>query len=108
MQHTLFSSVLLFLISIGSSLSAQTTVEKTGDRWSIFVDGEPFEVKGVTFGYDDDVANYPQHFQELKFLGVNSIRTWGTGPNTPELLDAAEKEGIKVMLGIWMRHGRPG
>ena len=39
---------------------------------------------------------------------MNTIRTWGTGENTLELLDAAHSHGIKVMLGIWMRHGRPG
>lgn len=32
----------------------------------------------------------------------------GNGDNTSDLLDAAEKYGIKVMVGIWMRHGRPG
>jgi beta-galactosidase/beta-glucuronidase len=89
-------------------LSAQTTVEKQGNKWTLRVDGAPFDVKGVTFGYDEDVQNYDAYFQDLKFLGVNTIRTWGTGVHTPELLDAADKYGIKVMLGIWMRHGRPG
>jgi len=41
-------------------------------------------------------------------LGVNTIRTWGVGEHTASLLDAAQKYNIKVMLGIWMRHGRPG
>ena len=41
-------------------------------------------------------------------MGVNTIRTWATGKNTKKLLDVAEKYNIKVMLGIWMRHGKPG
>jgi hypothetical protein len=98
----------LLLLAADFNLSAQTTVVKQGDGWVLRVDGEPFDVKGVTFGYDEDVENYDVYFQELKFLGVNSIRTWGTHENTPQLLDAAERHGIKVMLGIWMRHGRPG
>ncbi|MBT8268406.1 MAG: hypothetical protein KJN59_04210 [Bacteroidia bacterium] len=72
------------------------------------VNGSPFEIKGATFGYDKDVANYDLYFQDLKSLGVNTIRTWATDENTPQLLDAAHKYDIKVMVGIWMRHGRPG
>ncbi|MEO1030845.1 MAG: glycoside hydrolase family 2 TIM barrel-domain containing protein [Bacteroidota bacterium] len=87
---------------------SQTTVEKIGDNWVLSVDGEPFDVKGATFGYDNDVENYDRYFEDLKFLGVNTIRTWATGENATKLLDAAHKHGIKIMMGIWMRHGRPG
>jgi len=87
---------------------AQTRVQQNEGQWQFMIDGEAFKVKGATFGYDEDVANYDDYFKELKFLGVNSIRTWGTGKNTGALLDAAEKFNIKVMLGIWIRHGRPG
>ncbi|MCB9286562.1 MAG: hypothetical protein H6560_04525 [Lewinellaceae bacterium] len=72
------------------------------------VDGQPFEVKGVGFGYGDEVDNYDAYFQGLQFLGVNTIRTWGTNEHTRRLLDVAHKYGMKVMVGIWMRHGRPG
>jgi hypothetical protein len=88
--------------------SAQTRVQQNDGQWQFIIDAEAFKVKGATFGYDDDVTNYDDYFKELKFLGVNSIRTWGTGEHTGALLDAAEKYNIKVMLGIWMRHGRPG
>jgi hypothetical protein len=89
-------------------LLAQVTVEQIGTRWTLLVDGQPFPIKGATFGYVDSVTNYDRYFQDLTFLGVNTIRTWGTDENTPQLLDAAETHGIKVMLGIWLRHGRPG
>lgn len=106
--RSLHPLLFLLLLAVSFHLSAQTTVEKQGNKWTLRVDGTPFDVKGVTFGYDEDVQNYDAYFQDLKFLGVNTIRTWGTGAHTPELLDAADKYGIKVMLGIWMRHGRPG
>ncbi|NBC58354.1 MAG: hypothetical protein GVY05_08755 [Bacteroidetes bacterium] len=68
---------------------------------------KPFDVKGVTFSYNES-DNYDKYFKELTTLGVNTIRTWGTDNNTKHLLDTAHKYDIKVMLGIWMRHGQPG
>jgi len=99
--------ILLISLNIGN-IYAQTTIDKINGNWELLVDGKSFEVKGVTFGYDNDTDNYDAHFKDLKFLGVNTIRTWATGNNTTKLLDAAHKNGIKVMVGIWMRHGRPG
>ncbi len=101
-------SMILCYVLCSINLHAQTTVENIGEEWALKVDGEAFKLKGVTFGYDEDVNNYDKYFQELNFLGVNTIRTWGTGEHTEQLLDAAQKHNIKVMLGIWMRHGRPG
>ena len=98
--------VFCFLWSLVSF--AQTTVEKIEGQWVLKVDGEPFEVKGATWGYDKDVENYDAYFKDLKSLGVNTIRLWATGDNTPKLMDVAHANGIKVMVGIWMRHGRPG
>jgi hypothetical protein len=101
-------SLFLLITLLTLKTEAQTTVENINGKWTFLVDNKPFEVKGATFGFDEDVANYDQYFQELQYLGVNTIRTWGTGEYTPQLLDAAHSHGIKVMLGIWMRHGRPG
>lgn len=98
----------LCFIGLNTIAFAQSKVEKTGSQWQLLVDGKPFEVKGATFGHIKDVNNYDTYFEDLKFLGVNSIRTWATGKETKALLDAAEKHGIKIMMGIWMRHGRPG
>ncbi len=98
--------LIVWLISIFSF--SQTMVIKYNKQWQLTVDGQPFRVKGVTFGYDKEIANYDTYFKDLKFLGVNTIRTWATDKHTPQLLDAAYKNDIKVMVGIWMRHGRPG
>ncbi len=89
-------------------LNAQTTVKKIDSTWTLFVDDKPFEVKGATFGYMEDVANYDSYFKDLQFLGVNTIRLWATNDDTIKLLNAAQKHNIKVLIGIWMRHGRPG
>ena len=67
------------------TISAQTSIKKENDAWVLLVDENPFEVKGVTFGYENDVANYDKHFKDLNFLGVNTIRTWGSGKNTKKL-----------------------
>jgi hypothetical protein len=99
---------LILTLVVSENIKAQTTVKNIDGRWTIVVDGLPFDMKGVTFGYDDDVDNYEKYFQELNYLGINTIRTWGTGANTKKMLDAAHAHGIKVMLGIWMRHGRAG
>ncbi|NNF35487.1 MAG: hypothetical protein HKN68_15365, partial [Saprospiraceae bacterium] len=104
----LFISILLFLSISIVKIVAQVSVQQSGDDWQLIVAGQPFDVKGVTFGYEKDLENYDRYFNDLQFLGVNTIRTWGTGKNTPALLDAAQTHGIKVMIGIWMRHGRPG
>lgn len=96
------------ILLITTTHHAQVIVKKVDSAWTFYVDSKPFDVKGVTFGYDNDVDNYEAYFRELQFLGVNSIRTWGTGEHTLQLLDTAEKYNIKVMLGIWMRHGRAG
>ncbi len=98
--------LLLFVSTVISS--AQTTVDKVNGKWELLVNGKPYEVKGATFGFDKDIDNYDIYLKDLKFLGVNTIRTWATGKNTSKLLDAAHANDIKVMLGIWMRHGRPG
>jgi beta-galactosidase/beta-glucuronidase len=109
MFMSLKSYAISFLVILFTFISsAQTTVEKVGEEWVLKVDNQSFDIKGATFGYDDNVDKYDDYFQELNFLGVNTIRTWGTGENTKQLLDSAEKHNIKVMLGIWMRHGRPG
>ena len=88
--------------------NAQVTVVKKDSTWNLHINGKPFKVKGATFGHTNDVANYDTYFKDLQSLGVNTIRTWATGKNTKKLLDIAEKYNIKVMVGIWMRHGRPG
>lgn len=101
-------SLVITLIYFSNLVYAQTSIQKTNNQWQLLVDGKPYEIKGITFGPADDVENYDKHFKDLQYLGVNTIRTWATGKNSKALFDAAHKHNIKVMAGIWMRHGRPG
>ncbi len=89
--------------------AAKTIVKKTENGgWELLVDNKPFKVKGVTFGGDADKATIGKKLKDLQFLGVNTIRIWGSNETTKILLDSANAYGIKVMVGIWLRHGRPG
>lgn len=104
-----YSTLLLtigFLLSI--NLQAQTALKKFGESWVLTVNDKPFKIKGTTFGHDNDVNNYGYYLKDLKSLGVNTIRIWATNETTLTLLDSASAYGIKVMVGIWMRHGKPG
>ncbi len=101
--------VLLGILAFSTvTLSAKTTIQKNNGKWEILVDGEPFDVKGVTFGGDWTPETLGAQLKELKFLGVNSIRLWGTNDMTNMLLDSCHAYDINVMVGIWLRHGRPG
>ncbi|MFY0654705.1 MAG: hypothetical protein JXQ96_21910 [Cyclobacteriaceae bacterium] len=99
---------LLACFTISISINAQSSLKSIDGRWVLMESGRAFKIKGVTFGYDNDVNNFGQHLKHLRSIGVNTIRTWAVGENTRTLLDSAHSYGIKVMLGIWMRHGRPG
>ncbi|CAM1374157.1 glycoside hydrolase family 2 TIM barrel-domain containing protein [Tenacibaculum xiamenense] len=108
MTKIYFTLSFIFSLLFYMSTESQVLTKKSNGKWMLSVHGKEYKVKGVTFGYDKNVKNYDDHFKELKFLGVNTIRTWASGKNTKELLDAAHRNGVKVMVGIWMRHGRPG
>ncbi|HSZ25519.1 MAG TPA: glycoside hydrolase family 2 TIM barrel-domain containing protein, partial [Cytophagaceae bacterium] len=112
MKKHLITSLLLplyFILSFSQFVNAsETIVKKVEGQWKLYADGKPFTLKGVTFGKPITKENIGAYMKDLKFLGVNTIRTWGTGKETLLLLDSANAYGIKVLLGIWMRHGRPG
>ena len=77
---------------------AQVTIEKTGvgGGWQLMVDKQPYFVKG---------AGGRKYIPELKAAGANTIRTWSTDYVTP-VLDEAQKNGLKVCLGLWMKQER--
>ncbi|MFS8037605.1 glycoside hydrolase family 2 TIM barrel-domain containing protein [Xanthobacter sp. AM11] len=63
----------------------------------IIVDGRPFVPNG---------ASALGRLAELKALGANVIRTYGEDPG--EILDAAQRAGLKVIVGFWLGHPRLG
>jgi hypothetical protein len=66
--------------------------------------GRPFRIQGVTYSKTPTDSD----FSTMLTMGVNTIRTWGSDECTQRLLDTAARHNIKVLVGIWMRHGRPG
>ena len=84
---------------------ALPTVEvvKTDTGYQLLRGGEPYQIRGAGMGRDD-IERFASH-------GGNSIRTWSTAndyQDTKELLDAAQKHGVTVALGLSMtaeRHG---
>jgi hypothetical protein len=42
---------------------------------------------------------------DVKSMGVNTIRTWGTDGGTKPLLDSAAAHGIRVINGFWLQPG---
>ncbi|HEY8399781.1 MAG TPA: glycoside hydrolase family 2 TIM barrel-domain containing protein [Cytophagaceae bacterium] len=98
----------VFILFINTSPEASTVIKKESGKWKLYVDSKEFRIKGVTFGEEVRKETIGRYLKDLKFLGVNTIRTWGTNEATQILLDSCHAYGIKVMVGIWMRHGRPG
>ncbi|WP_051261823.1 glycosyltransferase [Desulfovibrio inopinatus] len=78
----------------------------------LFLGNEKFFIRGVTYGpFPPDVTDdfFPssevieRDFQNLRRLGVNTIRIYYVPPN--RLLDAAKKHGLYILAGIpWPQH----
>ena len=88
-------------VGLASFVHAGEHVEvRVGDGDAVFlVDGQPLRIKGA--GGSEDLELLAQS-------GGNAIRTWGVGDDTPELLDRAQANGLKVVLGVWLKHERHG
>jgi hypothetical protein len=83
----------------------QGIVEVTGSQgdWRLTVDGEPYQVRGMTWGPAPTQAD--AYLPDLVAMGANTIRTWGTDGSTEPLLDAAAAHGIRVINGFWLLPG---
>jgi|WetSurMetagenome_2_1015567.scaffolds.fasta_scaffold35932_1 hypothetical protein len=68
-----------------------TEVVKKGDGWVLMRGGKPFFIRGVGGDFSKE---------RLVAIGGNAYRTWGT-PGRAEL-DAAQKLGLGVCVGIWL------
>ena len=83
------------------TLAAPVKVEliRIADGWQLKRDGKPFFVKG---------AGGTSRLDLLAAAGANSVRTWGVDDSTERLLDEAQKNGLTVTVGIWLRHEADG
>ncbi|MFT5570463.1 MAG: hypothetical protein ACI9RP_002520 [Cyclobacteriaceae bacterium] len=83
-----------------ASMITKSEIRETQDGYRIFLNGEPFYVKGAGIGMNIDPDLLVVH-------GANAVRTWSTN-RAEEILDLAQERGIKVMMGLWIgleRHG---
>ncbi|MER5554598.1 discoidin domain-containing protein [Streptomyces sp. NPDC002793] len=89
----------------GQPPAAGGTVAVTGSQgdWQLTVGGKPYQVKGLTWG--PSVADAARHMPDLRSMGVNTIRTWGTDGTSGPLLDEAAANGIRVISGFWLQPG---
>ncbi|MFF0072748.1 discoidin domain-containing protein [Streptomyces sp. NPDC005494] len=78
-------------------------VEGSQGAWRLTVDGAPYTVKGLTWG--PAVSDADRYMPDVRSMGVNTIRTWGTDATTEPLLDSAAANGIKVVAGFWLQPG---
>ncbi|WP_254898169.1 discoidin domain-containing protein [Kitasatospora sp. NA04385] len=85
--------------------TGKSTVKVTGSQgsWGLSVNGQPYQLKGVTWGPAQSTAD--AHMRDLKAMGVNTLRTWGTDAGSKPLLDAAAAYGLKVVNGFWLNQG---
>ncbi|QNT97955.1 F5/8 type C domain protein [Streptomyces griseofuscus] len=83
--------------------SGAVKVEGTQGNWRLTVGGQPYTVKGVTWG--PAASDAPTYLPDVKAMGANTIRTWGTDGSSKTLLDAAAANGIRVINGFWLQPG---
>ena len=81
-----------------SNTSCGSSVEilRSGNDWSLQVNGQPFTVLGAGMGYTDAAG-----VRSLADAGGNAFRTWGTQALDVQLA-AAMRFGLKVLVGLDM------
>src|SRR4051812_26366627 len=89
----------LFLACTMAAGPVKVEVTKSAQGWQLLRDGKPYLIKGAGGGGPKEL---------LAQLGGNSFRTWGVGDDTQKQLDEAQKLGLTVTLGIWLRHESDG
>lgn len=100
-----FPMMLLLLVLSPWAVAAPADVRITQEegRYVLRVDGAPFRVKGAGMGGEGQEA--------LAARGGNSFRTWGTGTDVAKvraMLDRAQRNGLKVAMGIEVGNERHG
>lgn len=84
---------------------ARTTVERDAQgRWTLCVDGRPFDVRGV---------GGVEHLPRAVEIGVTAVRTWGAEDLARRVedqpwVDRAGELGLRVLAGLWLEHERRG
>lgn len=82
---------------------AKVEIRKADDRYQLFVDGQPFYIRGAGLEFGDQAT--------LAAHGGNSFRTWRTenGQESGQrVLDRAQKNGLYVTMGLEVARERHG
>ena len=87
----------LFAAPLATADNAVQLVQKDG-VWQLLRAGKPYYVQGA--GGDASKALLAQ-------IGGNTCRTWGAD-DIQDRLDDAQKNGLAVIVGIWLGHERHG
>ena len=90
--------ILVTLLACSPQEAVEVSVQETPAGWRLHVEDETFYVRG---------AGGRQYFHTLESAGGNAVRTWNAN-HAQEVLDSAEANGLKVMLGLWVQHERHG
>jgi len=97
-MRTLLTLILFLNFSFIFGQAIKVSIDKGSTGYQLMRNNEHYYIKG---------AGGFSNIDELKYLGGNSIRTWGLD-DAQEALDIAQKNGLTVMLGLWVQHERHG
>ncbi len=104
MLQRLFASILMLALSpLALAAPSQVRIVQQDGAHVLLVDGAPFRVKGAGMSGDRQEA--------LAARGGNSFRTWSTGMDEARvraMLDRAQRNGLKVAMGIEVGNERHG
>lgn len=82
---------------------AKVEVRQTDGRWQLYVNHQPFFIKGAGLEFGDQ--------EKLAAAGGNSFRTWRTDngrQSGQQVLDRAQKNGLYVTMGLDLSRERHG
>ena len=80
-------------------------------EYQLIVDGAPFYIRGVAYGVGEgwrSGGNEPTRrvvdadFSDIARLGANTVRRYGLSWADRNILNAAEAQDLKVMMGFWL------
>ncbi len=69
-------------------------VVRTAQGYQLLRGGKPYFIKG---------GAGLQHYDQLRAAGANSVRLW-SADYADERMDEAQRQGLTVMLGLWLVH----
>lgn len=92
-------TLILLLILPILLFASKVEVVENENGFQLLKDGKPYYING---------AGGTTKLDRLKEYGGNSIRTWGVGPETDQVLEDALKFDLTVCFGIWIGQERQG